>query len=312
MKFARLLITSLFVVILLIGSTYFGIIRRYNGKFDDSWQHMIQLKYKRLASADSPRIIVIAGSSAAFGLDQRMIEEETGFKVCNLGLQASIGPMYLCELAKKNVRKGDVILFAYEYGWWNKWELFDSLRPDLLVSGIDNCYAMYEAIPLNKIPNFVGYIFEHRHKAKTYTGQSGTYSASSFDASDCQMIISRGPCFTYNKERDGVTDFSTMKIDEKCVKYFKKFKKQIESKGAEIYFTFPPVVDECVIGTEEEIQSFVNETEKMGIRVISSPQDYFLTTNYIYDGYCHCNSVGEILRTQQLLKDMKDKEVCKK
>ncbi len=80
MKFARLLITSLFVVILLIGSTYFGIIRRYNGKFDDSWQHMIQLKYKRLASADSPRIIVIAGSSAAFGLDQKMIEEETALR----------------------------------------------------------------------------------------------------------------------------------------------------------------------------------------------------------------------------------------
>ena len=32
------------VAIILIGSTYFGIIRRYKSKFDDSWQHMIQLK----------------------------------------------------------------------------------------------------------------------------------------------------------------------------------------------------------------------------------------------------------------------------
>lgn len=103
-----------------------------------------------------------------------------------------------------------------------------------------------------------------------------------------------------------------MKIDEKCVKYFKKFKKQIERKGADIYFTFPPVVDECVIGTEEEIYGFVKETEKMGIKVISRPEDYFFTTDYFFDGFCHCNSVGEILRTQQLLKDMKDNGVYKK
>lgn len=293
MKFAKLFICSAVATFLIIFSVYFGIVNSNKGKFDDSWQHMIQLKYKRLKETKSPRIIIIAGSSSAFGLDQRLLEERTGYTVCNLGLQASIGPRYLCELVKKNVRKNDIVLFAYEYTWWNQWKMFDSLRPDLLVSGIDSCYEMYNSIPIDKLPNFLGYIFEYRQKAKEYGGQSGTYSASSFDLSDCQMTLYRNASFSYNRERDGVVDFSEMKIDKECVRYFNHFKKAIEKKGARVYFTFPPVIDECVAGTEEEITHLVTDIEQMGIQVISRPQDYFFSAEYMFDGFCHCNLDGE-------------------
>lgn len=305
MKFAKLFLCSLFFTFLFVSSIYLGIIRSGKNRFDDSWQHMIQLKYKRLKDTDAPRIIIIAGSSAAFGLDQRLLEDATGYKVCNLGLQASIGPKYLCEIVKKNVKKGDIVIFAYEYNWWNQWELFDSLRPDLLMSGIDNCYDMYKAIPKDKIPNFLGYIFEYRQKIKEYAGQTGIYSASSFDFSDCQMIVHRDAAFSYNKDRDGVTDFTNIKIDKKCISYFKKFNKVIERRGAKLYFTFPPVIDEGVTGNDDEIDALVEKIKNMGITVISKPQDYFFTADLLFDGFCHCNSVGEIVRTEQLINDLK-------
>lgn len=311
MKFIKLFLASLSFTVVIVFCIYFGIVYHAKGVFDDSWQHMIQVKYRRLKVIEEPKLIVISGSSSAFGLDQRLIEAKTGYKVANLGLQASIGPKYLCNLAKRYAKKGDIVLFAYEYGWWNKKELFESLRPDLLVSGIDTCFEMYAQIPIKRIPNFLGYIFEYRQKAKEYAGQSGTYSASSFDFVDGQMNLQREGVFSYNKERDGTVDFTSMHIDKECVQFFKRFKKQIESKGAKIYFTFPPVVDECVIGTEEVIAKFVEETKQMGIPVISSPTDYFFNREFMFDGFCHCNIKGEQKRTYLLIQDMIEMGVVK-
>ena len=71
---------------------------------DNSWNNIFFSKYfwGKLAehvtdkiTVDEPKIIVISGSSSAFGLDQNMLEEATGYKVDNLGLQANIGPRFL-------------------------------------------------------------------------------------------------------------------------------------------------------------------------------------------------------------------------
>ena len=78
------------------------------------------------------------------------------------------------------------------------------------------------------------------------------------------------------------------------------------------FFSFPPVIDECIIGEDSDIANFIKSIEETGIDVISSPQDYFFSSDLLFDGFCHCNSVGEIIRTEKLINDLERNGIISK
>lgn len=304
--YLKFIMGVLCICLLLIQLTIVGIICFPQNTFEGSYQSMLQIKYNVLRTTDEPKIIVISGSSSAFGLDQNMLEEATGYKVANLGLQASIGPRFLCELSKSNINEGDIVLFAYEYKWWEDWEYFDSISPDLIMSGIDNEYEMYKYIPIDKWPECLGYLFTYANKKNTYTGSSGIYSAESFDLTNGQMIADRTDItYVYNPQTEPPYSAKGVEIDEQSVEYLKKFKEYVETQGASIYFTSPPMVDKSIDGDLEDFEALKEqEEEKIGIEYISNPKDYFFPEDYMYNGFCHCNRRGEIARTEQLIEDL--------
>lgn len=94
-NYLKVIMGVLCICLLLIQLTIVGIIYFPPNTFEGSYQSMLQIKYNVLRTVDEPKIIVISGISSAFGLDQNMLEEATGYKVANLGLQANIGPRFL-------------------------------------------------------------------------------------------------------------------------------------------------------------------------------------------------------------------------
>lgn len=131
------------------------------GVFYSSYQSLIQDKYRILKETNEPKIIVVSGSSSAFGLDQKMLEDASGYKVANLGLHAGFGHLFYSELAKANINEGDIVLLGYEHNWWCD---FNNLSTDLIMSGIDDDIEMYTRIPIKKWPDFIGYIFKYAEK----------------------------------------------------------------------------------------------------------------------------------------------------
>ena len=56
-------------------------------------------KYRLLKNTDNPKIVIIGGSSVAFGIDSAEIEGATGMKVVNFGLYATLGTKLMTDLA---------------------------------------------------------------------------------------------------------------------------------------------------------------------------------------------------------------------
>lgn len=75
------------------------------------YNHKIEL----LANTQSPRIIVIGGSSVAFGVDSRRIKDSLGLNVVNFGLHGGIGVRYMLEDYLAYARTGDIVLMPIEY-----------------------------------------------------------------------------------------------------------------------------------------------------------------------------------------------------
>ena len=299
------IVTIFLIAFLIFELIVIGIIKSSDNVFYSSYQSVIVDKYRRLQNTDSPKIIIISGSSSAFGINQDMLENSTGYSVVNLGLHAGFGALFNTELAKENIKEGDIVLLGYEYNWPDD---FDDMGQDLIMSGIDENLDIYKHIPFDFWPDFIGYIFTYAEKKHSYEGASGVYSRESFDSKNAQMIIDREYSIDYEANIDyfGQVDLSDVTIEDNTIEYLVGFKEFVEKRGARVYFIAPPLLKEAINCDYSEFNRLKEKEEQLiGIRYISSPQDYFFEKELMFDTIYHCSTKGEITRTQLLINDLK-------
>lgn len=307
-QYLKFLITTLVIAFLFFEGITLCILKYPENTFYSSYQSLIQDKYRILAETNTPKIIIVSGSSSAFGLDQKMLEEASeGYKVSNLGLHAGFGHLFHSELAKANINEGDIVLLGYEYDWQ---EGFDSLNQELIMTGIDNNIEMYTRIPINKWPNFIGYLFKYAEIKNSYTDATGIYSREAFDSETGQMTMERNDSMEYTEEAYGTLDLTDVTISEEAIKYLVDFKEYVENRGASIYFIAPPVVADGVVCDYHELDKLKElEEEQIGIPYISNPTDYIFPCELMSNALYHCNSAGEKVRTELLIEDLRRADV---
>ena len=96
-------------IILLLGTTVF-----LPSQFSNTFVGALDDKYERLSSIEEPKVVVIGGSSVAFGLDSEKMEELLDMPVVNFGLYAAIGTKAMVDLSRDQIKSGDVVVLAPE------------------------------------------------------------------------------------------------------------------------------------------------------------------------------------------------------
>ena len=109
-EYLKFLISSIIAAFVLFEVITLGILMYPRGRFYQSYQSLIQDKYRILIETNTPKIIMIAGSSSAFGLNQSMLEEATGYKVANLGLHAGFGHWFYTIVAQLSRQKSEFFI----------------------------------------------------------------------------------------------------------------------------------------------------------------------------------------------------------
>lgn len=309
-KFLKYIITIIIMTVLLFESVIMGIICQKKDVFDSSYQNVIVDKYRMLQETNDKKIIMVAGSSSAFGLDQNMLEEKTGYKVVNLGLHAGFGHLFYSELAKENINPGDIVLLGYEYDWIYS---LDVMNQRLIMSGVDDNIDMYKHIPVGFLPDFVGYLFQYAQMKNEYIESSGIYSREAFDAVNGQMTMRRDYAMsdyfdmvdTYGR-CDLLLENAEVMISESSVEYLISLKRYVEERGASIYFVAPPILYESIAcSTEDFLRLAELEEETIGIPYISDPMLYMFPMDLMSNSVYHCNSEGERIRTSILIDDLR-------
>lgn len=72
----------------------------------------------RAAKIPEPRLMILGGSSAWFGLDSKVLQATLGMPTFNLSLGAALPIEYYLELGKTSLRPGDVAVIAFEYEYY--------------------------------------------------------------------------------------------------------------------------------------------------------------------------------------------------
>ncbi len=299
-SFLLIILTALFIVVFTT--------QVFPPQFETSYQAVLVDKYERLRTSESPKIIILAGSSSGFGINEKIIEEKTNMTVVNLGLHASFGIGFIAEQALHHVKQGDICVIAFEYSLLNSELRMDS---DLVLSGIDRNISLYRFIPKSlylgvfyNYPDFfkkkMNSFFLKKHSA------SGVYSSAAF--ADGIMTFKR-PSVILAEDWDRET-YSEVRLDntslnEETVKYLNLLSQNIKNKGGLPVLSFPPLLNEALISDKEHIDGFVNQlTISLDIPLISNIYDYVYDREYIFDTTYHLNTTGEEKRSIQLAEDI--------
>jgi hypothetical protein len=128
-KIRRSFFIALPLGLLISGALYFGLFFLQLGVPTTQWawlHEIIEMKRKAAEAITKPKLLVVAGSSALYGISAEEIERQTGFPTVNFGTNAALGPDYILHVTRKMCRPGDVVLLAFEYEQY----LFGNLTGD--------------------------------------------------------------------------------------------------------------------------------------------------------------------------------------
>jgi hypothetical protein len=83
------------------------------------WVREVKIAKQYLAhQINVPKIVILGGSNALFGVDSALIERETGFTTFNMSLHGGLDLAYLVQSATPVLKKGDTLVLALEFSFY--------------------------------------------------------------------------------------------------------------------------------------------------------------------------------------------------
>lgn len=304
-KFLTLLLAALLPAIALLGIGIFT-----PAQYGKTFLGALAPKFARLTTLDEPKIVVVGGSSAAFGLDSALLAETVGMPVVNFGLYATLGTKLMLDLSLAGIGEGDIVVLAPEtdeqtlslyFNAESTWQAVEADPSMLRYVGTDNWGAM------------LGASFGYLGAKLTFLREGapdpdGVYNSRNFNAyGDIAydrpyntMLLGYDPNMTISLSADIV--------DDAFLTYVNDYIGAVRQKGAEVYFSFPPMNGDALAAdtTEESVYAFYDFLSRnLDCAVISNPHAYIYDAAYFYDTNFHLNDSGVILRTAALAADLR-------
>lgn len=284
--------------------------------YDETFVGELAVKYDRLESTNEKKLVIVSGSSAAFGIDSELIKESLGYEPVNFGLYANLGTKLMMDLSKVNINEGDIIVLAPEI---NSQTLSLYFNPETTAQALDGNFKMLKNIPSDEYESLIGAMWKLGVEKLSYLSSGtkpenvGAYKKENFNeygdntySRPFNEMTGHGNDISF----DFLTDYSDYVTTdyEEYIDYVNDYVAYAEKKGATVYFSFPPMNREAVmnLNSQNDIEEFYkNLCESLDCKVISNINDYILDEGYFYDSEFHLNDSGVTVRTVQLIDDIK-------
>jgi len=277
--------------------------------YSTSYYAALPVKYDRLNSVKSGKIVVIGGSSVAFGIDSKLVEKELGMPCVNFGLYAAFGLKPMLDLSEDAIGKGDIVIIAPEFSsqMYSDYVGYDYLlqacegRTDMALDlGISYAGGM-----ISELSSYV----EEAKKVRSLGGLkvSGVYALSSFDKYGDIVYERDVNVMDGMFSADNLPEINESLVTDAFVSLVNEYAKKAKAKGASVYFSFCPLNALSAESIpQEDIEAFLEKLEQeLDVEIIGSLDDHMLDAGYFYDSNFHTNEAGTIFNTVLLINDLK-------
>ena len=264
------------------------------------------VKYERLMTASSPKMVITAGSSSAYGfLSEQFINElaaadHEGWDVVNYSCHYQTPGRFYIDVITNFLNEGDVLLHSPE-------PLPAQLGSNDITAVMWQFFeGAYEAFSLVDIREY-----EYVFSAFTEYNKTRLYMPDTSYEDHFEGVNIYGDCDFYKTGQydgyiggQGMFNFNTALINPERLNTVYD---RAALKGASVWLTFAPVNENAVLtpsqkrSKQEEYMQFIRDN--LHVTVISDVADQMWNGKYMYDTNLHLSTEGARLRTSMIAED---------
>lgn len=276
-------------------------------QYSNTFVGALDEKYDRLHSVEGEKIVVVGGSSVAFGLDSEMLERYTGMPVVNFGLYAALGTKLMLDLSRSAIGEGDVVIISPELDPQTLSLYFSS---EQTLMALDDDFSMFWDIPTDNQLSLLGGIWSFAaRKLKLITegaviNPTGAYNSANFNEyGDLEYPRTENVMDVYY---DGNTpvNFTPETVSPEFIDYLNDYTAECERRGAKVFFAYCPLNEMAVVDDTlaESFHEFLRNS--LDCEVIGTPREAIMNAGYFYDTNFHLNEAGAVANTVRLTRDL--------
>lgn len=286
---------KVFIVFVFVVALCFNMMPQYLGNYSAS----LLDKIERLKEVDNPKIVLLGNSNLVYGIDSSMIEEELEMPVVNMGLHGGCGNAFHEEMAKIDVKEGDIYVLCHT-------EYTDEgiVNPVVMWITIENHLELWKLLCPRDIPVMVkAYPSYLKHCIDYWANENGNLpvARTSFNEYGDLAVERHELIYEFsegNRECPEIDDATAQRINE--------LNRYLEERGATLVVAGYPIAKGDFTADEEEYEQFQEQLEeKLDCEVISDFRDYMIDFSLFYDAQWHLTTEGAEMRTEQLISDLK-------
>lgn len=266
-------------------------------------------KLERLRQAESPRIILVGGSSVPFAVKSELIEQALpGYSVVDFGLYAELGTVLMTELLEGELRAGDIVILMPEQA---SQTLSAEFSAEAVWQAVDGNFELLRRLSSDRYEKLLAAFPVFAGKKCYYTlfgapVPDGIYAKASFNAySDIDSPLREANIMAGGFDPNQCIFFSASVLSDDLVQRFDRFAAEAAAVGASVYYHFAPM-NRAAVAQGSDIDGYYDLLRsKLSFPILGDPNRSILESGWFYDTNFHLNASGAIVFTKVLIEDLK-------
>lgn len=295
----RLLIKSTLLILIPVIVVSFLMLTMSDDWSTYSHETNVALAYQRLDSLQGQKkIVIIAGSNGGFSINSQLLHDSLNLPIVNTSTHAGIGVRMQFEMYKELLEKGDIVVFCPEYYSDLKRLYGGSTLFRILSTHMPKAYLKMNFSQWGKTIKYIGIHFQEAIKHKGSLPFDGVYSAQS---------VNRFGDISFPREHREIKDEYKFKgsMDEETTAYYQYIHKYSKEKGIILIYIPPTLIESNYISQKPQIDSLVTFMQANNIPFRAAPKRYVFNDSLFFDTPYHMTTQGAIIRTENLVEDIK-------
>ena len=287
---------------------------------DNLWVE--QAYEKKLLAAgrveQSPRILIVAGSAAMFGVDSTAMADAWAKPVINLGVNAGIGPYFLIDYAQPVVNKGDLVIAPLEYPLYS----YSGEVNQVFLSFLWSHPATISQLPPLTLVKAL-WITPLKRVMQGYQGiakdfrVAGLYGPNNLDQFGDQVnseLARRDSDLHRNAVDKAAEEYGRhFTADAIGWQLWADFANSLRERGACVIFVPPPMLFKNEYAEREEDRRFYRElpefARQAGLNYLGEPQEFLYPADWFFDTNYHLVAEQRKVYTAALISLLGDDPV---
>ncbi len=273
------------------------------------------------AKLPSPRILVVGGSSALYGITARRIEDVTGVRAVNFGVHGALSLEYQLDKIRRVAREGDTVLLALEYALYLPGEVntvfsdyvlgadpgflgelpMSELPQWTLAASWDRTLERLVALPhqRKKLREEVDWELENKFndrgdRISNLSADQGVFNAEAIEDLGPLRTIVKGD---WSEPSEAWTTIG-------------KFVGWCRESGVEVLATFPNTIyfAEYEGGELEAVSRILEEGyATLGVPLLGTAEEFMYPEKDFFDSIYHLNRAASEARTDRLIELLRER-----